>query len=65
MMRYRLHIRTATGHDKKIEVECDELDFGNAWWVKLIRYDNTRSCPPRIVVYAVPSEHLTLLELVE
>lgn len=63
-MRYRLHIRTATGHDKKVEVECDEVEFENAWWARFYAAPFTDG-RKRTLLFAVPSEHLTMMELVE
>ena len=36
-MKYRVHLRMANGHEKKIEVDCDGVDFANSWWARFYR----------------------------
>ena len=69
MTKYLFRLCAPNGEQFEAKVECDELDFDNSWWCRAYRY---RQLTPtegeehrRQLIYAVPSEHLLWLEIVE
>jgi len=71
-LKYRVHLRLPNGKTHVHTIECDGVDFANAWWARFWRHggpptsfeEGTIVEVPRVIVAAVPGEHLTLIELV-
>ena len=64
-MKYSVTIRGQKG-DYKVPIECDEIVFKNSWWAVFVRRETAQGYEGQaVIVAAVPSEHVNLIEKVE
>ena len=71
-MKYTVTIRGQKA-DYQTTIECDEIEFKGSWWAVCLRwlYDpgatatDSATVVRKIVVAAIPAEHVNLIELVE
>lgn len=71
-MKYRVSIRGQKADYERV-IACDEIVFDNSWWAVFKRwlYDPGATANDgavitrKIIVAAIPGEHLNLIELVE